>query len=296
MTRSAELKIEKRSMDSFQKLLQSELQELSQSLLNLSVKSSRKEIHDLRVLTRRLRAVFAVMNSLEESEISWMFQKRLRKLTQVLGPVRSCDVCEKIVLERLPDTLADKAKAFEFVPLYLNENRKKLRSKLLKELKNDGLYKLSHEKLQKKVFEKSDLSNFGTALERKIKKSGMRLLKSWHHFRQKTSLSRLHEVRIDLKKWRYLLEIKKECLGVDLQEMLPEIRSLQDYLGNIHDLEVLQQSLNHKQLMKLSIKNKQKRDWESFLGLLESETEKQVAEFYREGEKYLVHLLPLRSL
>ena len=107
-------------------------------------------------------------------------------------------------------------------------------------------------------------------------------------------MSRLHALRIDLKKWRYLLEIKEKCLGLDLKNVLPQLRSLQNHLGDIHDIEVLWDHLSQPDLQ--AVKKKTRSAWKELLDQLESEMDKKMADFYNEGEKYLVQLLPLRSL
>ncbi|MEW6731483.1 MAG: CHAD domain-containing protein [Acidobacteriota bacterium] len=49
----------------------------------------------------------------------------------------------------------------------------------------------------------------------------------------------LHELRIEAKRLRYLLEFFESCYGKRLERYLEAIRLLQEILGNIHDCDVM---------------------------------------------------------
>ncbi len=296
MKELAESHLKSNEVERFQKLLEKSLDQLSASLPSLDLKSSRKHIHDLRILSRRLRAFSGVLVYIEKNEETAFFHKSLRDLTRILGAVRSCDVSHKIFKEKLDAELSKKAKELYFVEEYFQKERKKLRSQLLKDVAKYRLLKLTRIEFRRKLDVRLEVESFKKAIERRVRKASMNLLKSWRYFCHKTTLSRLHEVRIDLKKWRYLLELKEECLGANLKNVLEPLRKLQEHLGDIHDLEVLLNYLGKRPCQRIAAKKKLKKEWADFLAHIESEIERKVTDFYNEGEHYLVQLLPMRSL
>ena len=56
----------------------------------------------------------------------------------------------------------------------------------------------------------------------------------------------LHEVRIVAKQLRYVLEIFSPVLGPDIGELLAELKTLQDLLGELHDRDVLADLLHQE--------------------------------------------------
>jgi len=287
------------SVARFRAILEERMEQLAQLLSGLDAKAPRRQIHDLRVLSRRLRAAFSVLACIEMDEPAGLFRKKLRAITQNLGPVRSCDVSHKIFKRCLPPALREAAQPLRFIEELLESRRKELRRELLRDLKKAGAFKLAREKLRREALgalEGLSEPSLAKALERKARKVSLNLLKSWRHFCHKTTLARLHEVRIDLKKWRYLLELQHLCLGGPLEDKLEPIKDLLVQMGDLHDLEVLLEEIGGRSCAKLASARGQKKAWTSFLALLESEIEKRTIEFYNEGRHKLAKLLPLRSL
>ena len=52
------------------------------------------------------------------------------------------------------------------------------------------------------------------------------------------SVTQLHALRIEFKKFRYTLEYFKEILGEGANQAINEIKQLQDHLGELHDADV----------------------------------------------------------
>jgi CHAD domain-containing protein len=57
------------------------------------------------------------------------------------------------------------------------------------------------------------------------------------------SLEQLHALRIEFKKLRYALEFFREVLGGEAKEIINEIKTLQDHLGDLNDAKVACQLL-----------------------------------------------------
>src|SRR5262245_53967973 len=92
----------------------------------LQPKTSRGKIHDLRVLTRRLRAFCGVLTQVKKTRPLSRFEKSLRKFTRILGPVRSYDVSYAKLKKKLYPA-DQKSHPLDFVLVRLNRRRKKLR-------------------------------------------------------------------------------------------------------------------------------------------------------------------------
>jgi hypothetical protein len=51
-------------------------------------------------------------------------------------------------------------------------------------------------------------------------------------------VAQLHALRIEFKKFRYLLEYFKEILGDNAGQAITELKQVQDHLGELHDADV----------------------------------------------------------
>lgn len=174
------------------------------------------EVHDLRVCTRRARAVLQLVNQVSSKKIFRTAYKSMKKVGAVFGNRRTLEV------------------AFEGAVKY-NMDGSELRNQIKASKKKIGRF---FTKKQKK--EISDL------LEKSSKK-----LKKVHHFEgvlknfidegEKWLTARLqskddfHQLRIEVKQMRYLLEV--------FGYKIPSLVKLQEYLGDAHDLEQLQRLL-----------------------------------------------------
>lgn len=53
----------------------------------------------------------------------------------------------------------------------------------------------------------------------------------------------LHDLRISARRLRYCLEFFRSAFGEDLDETITRIKELQEILGTIHDLDVMEQTI-----------------------------------------------------
>ena len=175
-------------------------------------------VHDLRVLTRRLRALVWVGRRVAGVELLLVLRKRLRKLGRALGERRLYDVA-----------VAD-ARTYQLDAASLAGRREHALQPVLKLLKADrqrrlaALLKRAARGLKAKPLAPlaENLDDLARGLAQALK-------------RAPRGKAEMHELRIAAKKVRYVFEILGRGVG--------ELRDLQGLLGRAHDLEVLQELL-----------------------------------------------------
>jgi CHAD domain-containing protein len=203
-----------------------------------AARGGRAAVHRARVATRRLREVLSAR--VGETRRARAAQKRIRRLTRLLGPVREVDVTL--------DLLQAEAKAARVPreatrPLRdaLRDERRRLLRALRKAVDRETVNRLG-----KRVKAAARTGRGGTRAS--ADRNG-----AWHHAaRRAQRLSaamvkagtgydsgRLHQVRIAAKKLRYALEAVDASGGVRQVRGLAPLREVQELLGRLHDIEVL---------------------------------------------------------
>ena len=187
---------------------------------------SPKEVHDLRVVTRRLRASLVLLNDQPDQTHLLKLYRTLSKLGKALGAQRELDVA-----------LQD-ARHYSLDTSDLRKSHRKLRDKVRDKLNS---------KRRKRIFRQlrkinTDLQSRKTIRLEKAFDRHLKEANRWKHQELK-DLKQLHELRIAIKKFRYALE----ALGRPVQPL----RKLQNLLGRVHDLEILQRSVGRNAAVSL---------------------------------------------
>ena len=181
----------------------------------VSKKPSGKAVHDLRVATRRVRAAFWCFRQSSEHLHFKKLNRHLRKLGKALGDVRELDVAIK------------DANYYEIDSSQLLAKRKVVQRKLRKRV-NQNQRKLLIGRLMKA--KKNIAANvpilFNNANNNLLVRLNQTLNRRIH------GRTRLHQLRIAVKKGRYAFE----AMGKPIQPM----KLLQDTLGEAHDMQQLQ--------------------------------------------------------
>jgi CHAD domain-containing protein len=191
-------------------------------------------IHDLRVALRRCRSIadgFAVL----DSHPAWkLMNKESRKLFKQLGALRDTQVMMDWVRQLAPET----DETFILMSRYLSERENRYRKNAEKALQNFKIKKWeSWSRILSERIHRVRPESFvfqHIALERWSE------MRSLHHqaLRNRSHVA-YHRLRIGLKKFRYTIENFLPSLyvlwGTDLKR-------LQDFLGEMHDLQVLWQT------------------------------------------------------
>lgn len=210
-----------------------------------------EELHDMRVAAMRMRSVLEVFEGHLDMEVMKYFFKKIKATRRTLGTVRDLDVfIEKVYayVDTLPEDrkseldglidvlLIERDKARGLMLLYLDSTKyAKFKFKFTKLLETQEHWK------------ESLVDQNGKPLPHRVRDVLPSLLyeqlasvRAYDELLQEkgTSFNTLHALRIDVKILRYTLEFFEEVLGEDTKNLVKDLKTLQDNLGDIHDAVV----------------------------------------------------------
>lgn len=267
--------------------------ELHETLPALRNECGRGQVHATRVLSRRLRAAFGIIVKMGKNPVLKKIGRDLRSLTRLLGPIRSMDVTVKLWEERLRGLPAARQLLLGAVAGRLRAKRKRLRKKVRDDGPIPSLQRVTVAKLDR-LLKALPPENFSDPFHLKFGKATRKAEAARRKFSENPTLKRLHELRIGLKKWRYLAEIRSSCFNPLPKSFFLKLKSVQDELGALHDLDVLRKELGGVDRRKKGGK-KTKAALRAVLADFHREIEDGVRRFYaRAGE--LESMLTLRAL
>ncbi len=207
-------------------------------------------LHNTRVSSRRLIALFKVFRPMFPEKKYQKIYQPLYDFKNLLGPVRENDVLLKMIGEYISGFVQQDVKAVLLFFAKLKNDNISARTKLYKntELKN---FKNHREKLlkffdrylinPKKKIEILDINlNFKqnaplifSFLFEKVKRY---IDKVYYHPRNKNEL---HRMRIKAKPLRYTMELYLSAFGEDFRKCYDEVKLFVEKTGDIHDIDVI---------------------------------------------------------
>jgi CHAD domain-containing protein len=190
------------------------------------------DLHALRVTTRKIKSIIWLLKSSDIAKKSKL-NKNLKELAHILGQVRELDV-----------GITD-SKKFGLHGARLENQKHKALKNLNTHLQSKKFRKIQHElKDFQKEIEKSDqleISGAVTIMKSKLHGNGRK---------QPSSKPALHRMRRDFKRARYILEI--------FDRPVSPLKTVQDKLGRIHDLELLEKMCGRHKMVTKEILKRQK--------------------------------------
>ena len=197
-------------------------------------------VHQARVASRRLREALPVLGASADAEALDRADKRVRRITRALGPVRELDVTLSLLDELEAKDRAPK-RAIARLRAAVTEERQKRRRQMLEEIKPSRLEKLRKRLVQVAAPERRTYAT-ADAIGEAAGQAEYRARKLRAAIDRAGGIylaDRLHRVRIEAKKLRYALEIQRELTHSRSTARLNRLKHQQDLLGRVHDLEVL---------------------------------------------------------
>jgi CHAD domain-containing protein len=203
-------------------------------------KASEKSIHDLRVSTRRLIATLELVRALaKRSEIDEM-HRNFKKVLKRMGPLRDIQVqLEGVSRLSASGLIGDFKKMLE-----RRERREidKVRSELKRERKRHLSGNVKDVRAEfTGLYESLGIEKFRIAVERVLTLRRTEFLKAERQFHKLQPLNdeALHEMRIALKKLRYVVEASQPVLGASAKQSAKQMQAFQQLLGDARDVEML---------------------------------------------------------
>ena len=215
------------------------------SVLTRTLPSARsgnaEAIHQARVATRRVRAALPLMTRGSKGR---KLTKAVSRLTRALGGVREIDVA-LLNLGELASDASVPTEGIDLLRTILQEERQRLFAELAERI--DGV---NLDRLQRKALaaaqdyvdghrrSRSDPKRLKAVIKQSIRRA-FALQAAVENAGGIYLPDRLHRVRITVKKLRYILEIARELSRSRASARIRLLKSVQELLGRMHDLEML---------------------------------------------------------
>lgn len=207
--------------------------------IDLARSGDPKAIHRARVATRRLREALAVTAAALGGEADDL-RREFRAITAALGPVRELDVCRR-VLRDLADDAGWPADAVDRVEQHGLDQRARALEKLEDALgRGDVRDLVARVRAMARTVKDMDAAKLSGAIASRHARRSREFAHAVQDAGTVYAGDRLHRVRIAAKKLRYLLEFGDPSGG----EALRRLKRLQKQLGNVHDLQMVQQQID----------------------------------------------------
>lgn len=205
-------------------------------------------VHQARVASRRLREAIPVLATGLKGSRAGKASRKVRRLTRALGTVRELDVTLQL-LDELAAVPEVSRGAVEEVRAAVMRERDARREVMLKRLARVDAARLGRR-----------LASVGSALDISASEPWRKALAARLADRSKALVAamdaaghmyapdRLHDVRIAAKKLRYGLELAVDSGAPKAVAQVRAIKRLQEMLGRLHDLQVLQSHIAAAQI------------------------------------------------
>lgn len=196
-------------------------------------------VHQARVASRRLREALPVIGTSGNAQALNRVDRRVRRITRALGPVRELDVA-LVLLAELGSRGAASPAAIGLMREAVIAERQRRRHDMLAEITPSRL-----DKLRKRLVDVAAPETHAPASDA-LAEASVQARKRAHRLKAAIDRAggiylaeRLHQVRIAAKKLRYAIEIQRELMHSRSRLHLGRLKTQQDLLGRMHDLEML---------------------------------------------------------
>jgi CHAD domain-containing protein len=265
----------------FSALLSAKLNEIAKLFKSFDGKLTRREIHRLRVGTRRLQAILEVLRDGAQSRLAKKTQGSVKFLTNQLGYIRSLDVSRKLWKSRFSLAGVDQK-----LKIDAREARRDLEKKIGK--KEKASLEKALRKIRNSLPPSSDSNR--QAWEKQRAKAERRATRCYEAYLVKPDIETLHELRIRLKQWRYLLELADPKTAVSSE--VATLKVLQDDIGRLHDKKVLHELLKKPRFKRLVRKAKAGHDLKEIRRDLKAEIKAGQRTFLTRQSQALARIFP----
>jgi len=128
------------------------------------------------------------------------------------------------------------------------------------------------------------------AWQLRVAKAEDRASDRYSHYWAEPNIENLHELRIRLKQWRYLLELAPQ--GPEERRKIGLLKSLQDDIGELHDRETLRDLLKTERMNRVAHQEKAGHDLREIRQRLKAEIEAGQNSFLARQSQALAEIFP----
>jgi CHAD domain-containing protein len=201
-------------------------------------------VHDLRVWSRRLQEILAIIFSTNQENGAGSLIRALRRARRSLSEWRDSDVLIALVGRRIRRLRhSDEQRAWEVVRGYLVKRREKQIRRARRKLARRELFVVPStiQDLLKQKPVDSDSNGEGTDTDFILPLLGSitKAYADWQaalaHAAESTNRADTHNFRIRTKRLRYRIELARDIGHKELRSQLIWLKALQDSLGEWHD-------------------------------------------------------------
>ncbi|MFU8821938.1 MAG: CHAD domain-containing protein [Gammaproteobacteria bacterium] len=203
-------------------------------------------LHDFRIAVRRTRSLFGLLKSVFPPPVLDRFRPDFKWLGEITGPMRDLDVYLLKLpeyRELLPGEMRDDLQPLQ---AYLERRREAVQRELVRQLRSARLRKLSEDwrGFLATEFNPADWPAEASlpadeVARRRTWKAYRRLIRDGRAITPGSPATALHRLRIDCKKFRYLVEFFQPLYPPgQLRGTIRALKALQDNLGDFQDFEV----------------------------------------------------------
>jgi CHAD domain-containing protein len=199
-------------------------------------------LHDLRVAIRRTRSVLTEAKGVLPDKLRAQYRQGFRELAAATGRARDLDVYVLGWNDAVGQVGLDDPDALAPILEQLEADRRVAHRDVAEALQGDTTRELLdswREWLDGDAVEPSDAGSIGPYIAERIRKAQSGLLRDGRSITPESPAERLHDLRKDAKKLRYLLECFEGVLPTKSRKrFVGQLKALQDNLGQHQDAQV----------------------------------------------------------
>jgi len=210
----------------------------------------KEALHDFRVAVRRLRSVLRAYRPQLEGAVRPKDRKRLRTIQRATGAGREAEVALKWLTKQQGSLRPEHLPGLNWLSATLMERRRRCHEDLDEQIR--GSFRRLAERLEERLAimrtEQNLLSDashasFARCAGNLAEAHATELLVTLGQIASMDDSEKLHDGRIAGKRLRYLLEPIRPYLH-GAQQVVKQSKRLQDVLGDLNDISVLQREIN----------------------------------------------------
>ncbi|MEQ8672346.1 MAG: CHAD domain-containing protein [Aggregatilineales bacterium] len=212
-----------------------------------------ESVHDMRVATRRMRTTFNLLGAYYKSKPMRHYVESLRILARKLGEVRDLDVMIAN-LQAYQEKLEDEEDRTNLAKVIskLDKQRSKARKQLISHLDSKEYAQFVETytsfltkpgKAAKAVDEDEPVPFQVRHVVPVIVHEYLANVRAYDNVLEDAEIEILHALRIEFKQLRYLIENFRDVLGNTAGDFIVEVKTMQDHLGRIQDIDVANEAL-----------------------------------------------------